>query len=356
MQIKNTHPDRYIHIDALRAIAILGVMIIHSIALYLGPYWVNNIWNYLHFVVVAFVICSGYVITKAYFGKLNLNNLKSWYLKRFIRLYLPYAIFVIIYGLLSNIFPMMLQGRGLKFHPEFVFSSLIFIGDIDIGWLPLLFIQLMIITPFLFWILNKKIRTSTLLITLCLLTLVMVFRRIPQSESNIFAWIPWSAIFLLGGIYAKCDNQNKYFPKVFLILAFFSLIGCLVFNFILIQNNQPLTLTLHKYPPDLFYFSYGITLNCIILYLLYRFPPASNTLVRFISFLSTHSYSIFFIHLFFIDLIMTNIKNSSIWSTLVLTIGLTLLFVWGWTKIKLLKLFRLLFTSKKNISGINTQR
>jgi len=128
--------ERYIHIDILRAIAILGVMLTHSLAVFLGPDKINIFWNYLHFVVVAFVGCSGYVTAFSY-KRLGDMNLLSWYGKRFIRLYIPYALYVVSFALLGLLLPVFFHYTGISYTGKFFLSSFLLTGGVDVGWLTL---------------------------------------------------------------------------------------------------------------------------------------------------------------------------------------------------------------------------
>ena len=133
--------SRAYSIDILRAFSIIGVMVIHSLALFLGPSAVNQLWNYLEFVVITFVACSGYVTWLSFSN--GHKSLLPWYGNRFVRLYIPYLLYAAVYLVL----------HGMLFHTSFFVSSLFLTGGIDVGWLPLLFLQLALITPVLILIL-----------------------------------------------------------------------------------------------------------------------------------------------------------------------------------------------------------
>lgn len=264
-------------VDFLRAIAILGVMVIHTLALCLGTPAVNQIWNYLHFVVVAFVFCAGYVTPR----KTSLQ----WFIKRFKRIYFPYVLYVAVYSAIH------------RSSPQYILSSLLLISGIDIGWFPLMFLQLTVITPLLLHLKKYRVHVG---ISLIAFTLVTTFIRIPESYSRLIAWLPWSLIYLMG-----MEHMLTILQAGFLLWLLFLPFGL------------PTTLTLHKYPPDLYYFSYALGITGLLYQVSKIIRP--NALIQF---LSIHSYGLFFVHL----LVLQVLPHSNILVTLVVSIGSSILF------------------------------
>ncbi|HUD20295.1 MAG TPA: acyltransferase [Patescibacteria group bacterium] len=325
--------ERYIHIDILRAIAILGVMLTHSLAVFLGPDKINIFWNYLHFVVVAFVGCSGYVTAFSY-KRLGDMNLLSWYGKRFIRLYIPYALYVVSFALLGLLLPVFFHYTGISYTGKFFLSSFLLTGGVDVGWLTLLFIQLALITPLLVGLLNNKRALILFLTAIGLFTLVTAFFRIPTMYSRAIAWLPWAGIFLLGGILAQRDSAKT--PKSsngILLFAVLSFGTWLLLRFLLSNLHSPLTFTLHKYPPDLFYLSYGIAIAGVMYWVASRYQNRLQSANSPIAFLSKHSYGMFFLHLIILNGITTVTKHGSALFVSFISITLTILMTWIWMKI-----------------------
>ena len=197
--------SRAFSIDILRAVSIIGVMVIHSLALFLGPTAINQTWNYLEFVVITFVFCSGYV-TWLSFTRGNIH-LVPWYKKRFVRLYVPYLLYAGVYIVLHK----------SAMTTPFILSSVFLTGGVDVGWLALLFLQLALVTPLLVWIAKDAKKYTIALFVTAIFALVTIFLPISSSYSRAIAWFPWSFIYLLGMGIAKFDlKRNKH---IFICLA-----------------------------------------------------------------------------------------------------------------------------------------
>jgi peptidoglycan/LPS O-acetylase OafA/YrhL len=318
---RKTPTQRFFHIDIIRAIAIIGVMVTHSLALFLGSASVNVSWNYLHFVVVAFVFCSGYVTVYSYNNITGGVRLLSWYKQRFLRLYIPFVLFLITYILIHR----------LHVSSRYMFDSLTLVGGIDMGWLTLLFLQLTALTPILIAIVRNK-RHCVAAITICgIFTLITTLLRIPSSFSRIIAWFPWSGIFLLGAFIAHKEHTENLRIRYFFLAGGVSFFLWLLFTILLIRFHHPLTLTLHKYPPDLYYFLYGIAIISILLGITKLWKSPNELFIRIITFVSKNSYGMFFIHLISLELFTTYIPHSNIFVITFGSIAGTLLATRLWT-------------------------
>jgi peptidoglycan/LPS O-acetylase OafA/YrhL len=338
--MEKTATKRFFYIDFLRATAILGVMITHSLALFLGPAGINSTWNYLHFVVVAFVFCSGYVTVYTYKHINNGKSLLTWYKKRFIRLYLPYIFYLLIYTFLA--------GRSINLNVRYFLDSITLTGGADIGWLTLLFLQFAVLTPILVMISRNRNRLIVGL-TLCgLFALMTTVVRIPASYSRAVAWFPWLFIFLLGIYFEQKKLYENTRTRYFFILGIGSFCMWFMFTQILNHLNHPLTLTLHKYPPDIYYFLYGIGINSILLGIVKVWKNPGKHLNSIITFVSKYSYGMFFLHLVILQIITKLFVNIHVIPlTLVSVIG-TIGVLWSWN---------FFFSFAKNyVSSINGKR
>lgn len=343
MKNKTPAATRYLTIDVLRAIAIAGVMLTHSLAVYLGSGTINSVWNYLHFVVVAFVACSGYVSARAYLRQNKPAGLK-WLLRRFVRLCLPYYIYVLAYMALAFLFPPFVKGTGIRLTPSFLISSFTFTGGADVGWLPLLFLQFAILTPLFFWLLKDKKLFFAAFVLTGLFSLITVFHPISSTYSRAIAWLPWSFIFLLGAKIAVSEHDQSLKDKTLIFVSCISFFIFLLFDRLLISWNRPLTLTLHKYPPDLFYLSYGIGTSGLILWFVRQMKLRENSIMKVVVFVSKNSYGMFFLHLIILDATTTIMHHPSVCTTVVFSILMTVGLTWIWNEVKKLPFF--LFSSK----------
>jgi peptidoglycan/LPS O-acetylase OafA/YrhL len=312
---------RVFAIDIIRAVAIIGVMVTHSLAVFLGPPTNNFLWNYLHFVVVAFVFCSGYLTMHTYHHLQNGNTLLMWYKKRFFRLYIPFAVYTLAY----------IFTHRIHFLSRFVFDSFTLAGGIDVGWLTLLFIQLTALTPILIGITRNKMYFYSVLSICGLFSLITTFYRIPSSYSRGLAWFPWISIFLLGSYLAQKDHFIRIGARYFVLTGIVTLFLWLFFTAILNNINYPLTLTLHKYPPDLYYLLYGTGILSILLGLSKKWRNPDTLSTAIITFLSKNSYGMFFMHLIVLFVLTKTIPHADVLTVTSLSVGFTLVITKIWS-------------------------
>jgi peptidoglycan/LPS O-acetylase OafA/YrhL len=275
------------HIDFLRAIATVGMIVTHILSYRLGTTITNTVWNYLHFVVPLFIFCSGYISYTHYADtKWTRELLAGWYKKRLIRLLQPYVIFTAIHYAFWKLLPGYFSGLGL-----------------DYGWLVLLFVELMFVTPLYISAWNaRNLRIGLLSLTFAS-TIVLLFVR-PHINYQIYMWIPWSFIYLLSFYAVKQQILTKRYIQIAVGAFIFFVLG----NWVVPHLGQPLTLTLHKYPPDIFYLSYGIGMGAVLLLIepLGIFHQKYVTAV--IRWISRYSYELFFAHYIVIDLVVTILR------------------------------------------------
>jgi hypothetical protein len=322
-------------------------MVTHSFALFLGPTPVNIIWNYLHFVVVAFVFCSGYVTYMSYKRMEGAEGLLHWYKKRFVRLYLPYAVYLMSYGALVLLFPSMISGRGISMTPGFFIQSLLFTDGVDVGWLTLLFIQFALLTPLLMWVVQKNKYLIAGLVVSGGFAAVTLLLRIPATYSRVTAWFPWLFIFLLGIVSAKKEIGGSVRPRMLILSGTLVIAVWYILTVVLSALHRSLTLTDHKYPPDVYYFLYGIGINGFLLAAVIPIIKRASYVIPPVTYISKHAYSMFFMHLIILDMVHTTLPHEEVILTAGLSIALTLLVLWGG-----LSFFAF---SKNYISSVNTK-
>ncbi len=96
---------------------------------------------------------------------------------------------------------------------------------------------------------------------------------------------------------------------------------------ILMYRGDMLTFTENKYPPNIYYLSYGIFLMLIFYVLHRKYGSTIALLQKCFDFLSKHSYSIFFIHFlilgYFLD--FTEYKKMEWWGLFGVVLILTVI-------------------------------
>ncbi len=292
-------------IDALRAVAMLLVIVTHVYSYNLGSAARNAVWNYLHFVVPVLIYCSGYVLYLKYKDtRWTIPGIVRWWKKRAMRLALPYYIFFVLHYLLWLLFPAYFSVFAMQKTFSYVGASLLFIG-IDYGWLPLLFLELMMLSPLLLTLMRSK-EGAIALWGISLGSAMLFFFRQPHTDYRLIMWLPWSAIMLLSFWYARA--AAKLPPRRRLVLSLLAAFICfLLFDagaWIATAWHRDLTLTLHKYPPDIWYLTYGTGIGALLLAATQiRIPYPWIT--QAVTWISAKSYELFFVHYIVVDVFRT---------------------------------------------------
>lgn len=317
------------HIDFLRAFAILAVIVIHVFSDNLTNKLNFYIWNYLHVIIVGFVFCSGYVLYAGYGHKLTKFSLiLSWYKKRLIRLIVPFYWYLLAHYGLMLIFPKFFSGLGLTLSRDFIFQSITLIGGSNLNWLPLLFLQLAILFPLLVVIFHKFRKLFwTYIGVAILITVGFTIWQFPYNHYREVMWIPWS-LFLVIPWYFVLREQKKKSSLVYFFLAMISAV-CFVVLFVTWQHiGRSLTLIDNKYPPNLFYISYEAAGSFFLLGISFWSIFQNKCFVRIYQYISKESYGLFFIHYIVLDFVLSlNKMNSgkiSVWWQVVCVIGVSI--------------------------------
>lgn len=310
------------NIDFLRSIAIIGVIATHVLSYNLTNPLNFFIWNYLHFVVVLFVFCSGYVLTLHYKNNLTTaSDILKWYKKRFVRLLVPFYIYLLIHYLLWILFPHYFSGLGLTKNLHLLLQSIFFIGGIDLNWLPLLFLQLTLLFPLFIKIFTKKTTVILYVLAAIGVTAYFTISPFPHTYYRLVMFIPWSLILLYSMYISKkeqmdtdlSNNINRYFKALF--------VGAVVFISLFVYYSSghiSFVLTNHKYPPDFYYLSYAFTMSLIMI-IASKLHIVEHIRIKRISYyISNNSYQLFFIHYIFLDFTEQMSKQLSISSPVLL--------------------------------------
>ncbi len=300
--------ERYLHIDFLKAVAVVALMIIHIFSYYLDDRLTFTLWNWLHFVVPIFVFASGYLLVSVY--KKYFFDRKSyllWIRKRVMRLLLPYYFFLFLHYFLWWIFPHFFQGLGLSKDLKFIFSSIFLFGGVDFNWFVLLFVQLTILSPLIVFSLKNKKRFSIVFLTSVLFSLYFFFFRFPYQYFKRVMVIPWLMVFYLGiGSFLVERKLKKTNIKRFYVFAL------IIFSFIFLffyYYRPKIVFTENKYPPNLAYLSYGLAMTYFLLFIATLNLIRNKIFKKTISFLGENSYNLFLVHYIFIDFVFSINKN-----------------------------------------------
>lgn len=216
---------RYVHLDILRAFAILSIVFFHTTGMlyanhfpdsketYSSLYFVFNQCYLVNFAMVVFTALSGYLFAISYDveGKYRIKT--NFLCKKLQRLILPYIIFTPIILYTSRFQTTSFQEIGLL-----VINFIIKGGYAHLWYLPCLFWCFVIII-FIYPYLKNRILLITTTFTSFMLAILL-------SKSDVNVWglmhtASWFYFFLLGVVIAKLRNvlQKKYSINIGLLLT-----------------------------------------------------------------------------------------------------------------------------------------
>lgn len=324
---------RFVHIDFLRAIAIVGVILVHTFFNYLTNPVNTAIWNYGEFVVGSFVFCSGYVLYFSVQKLATFRQIISWWKKRFVRILVPFYIYFLIHFLLTLLFPQYFSGPGMQHSWSYFINTLFLFGGNNTNWLPVLFLELAILAPFF---LTTKMRAKWFVAIMFLVSICMTIISFPYSTYRLTMWAPWSLLFVVGGWVAAREKENEDSNKLYIkgILSSGIFFGGL---FVLWQNlHKSLSFIDNKYPPNLFYIFYTFFGTFLVLLLSTYIQPFIPE--KWYVYISRKSYGLFFIHFIVLDFFQKiyAFQNPFLAFIFVAGISIGLCIMWDIAKMKFL--------------------
>lgn len=286
--------DRKNIIDFLRAIAIFLMIFLHTSAYYLGQKYVRLVWDMSHFVVPILVFCSGYIFFSTFLNKTDFNFL-LYIKKRFIRLLTPYYIFLFLF------FIVIFFTQPKKLSPIFIKNSLFLTGAIDLTWFVLLFLYMAVILPILLRFIQKKPILFYIYSLISFTSTIMLLFFTPKTNYLYYMWLPWSLVLIYSYFYLINEKRKKFF-YINIAFGLFLFISSLLIN---LSLNKSIILFNNKYPPNIYYLSYGLTIIGVVSVFFDSIWKKIKIAKDFFYFLSKNSYPLFFIHwivLYFFDI------------------------------------------------------
>jgi peptidoglycan/LPS O-acetylase OafA/YrhL len=311
-------------IDILRGLGILSIIFIHVTAWYTFDKTAYFIWNWGQFAVPIFVFCSTYLFFVKK-GQYEQEGFIKYSLKRLKRLLLPYYWFLVFFFLIYIV------KDFTKIHWQTILMQLtLTTPGTEPNWIVLLFVYLALLMFPLVELWRRARPFFVLYAVLALGSSLFLLSYTWPFNYKLIMWLPWSLIILFSWYFARYENRRFFYPfttfatgLIFLTLYFSrNFFGN---SFLLIGN---------KYPPDLYYLSYGMLAITLIYYLTKK--GIFDFLQKPISFLSFHSYPIFFIHLLLVIAFseFMNIRLLPWWGFFTITFTLAVVIQIGFGKIK----------------------
>lgn len=277
-------------LDDLRGISIIVMILIHTNVNFFSNKWAYNTREISQFAVIAFLFCSSYLALLKPLP--TVSEFFPYIAKRLKRLLIPFLIFFTIYILFSTI------AMGKHFSQSYIVKSYMLTGGIDFNWMVLLFIQMMLVTPFIQY-LNEKNKTGLYIYTFIALISSLIFLKYtPLPFYRSIMWLPWSLVIVYTIYFDRIWNNKMLFMGITLL---FGLIFIITQQFVLVPLHHSLSMYSNKYPPNLYHISYSLFAVNIIYYLSRRKLFSTPLVQGIVDFFSSNSYSLFFIHILVID-------------------------------------------------------
>ena len=304
--------DRNTTIDFLRGFAMLIMVMIHVTAFYLSQKTTYLVWDYTHFVVPIFAFCSAYL----YFERKSDSPFNiSYIIKRVKRLLIPYYFYLLIYFLYLTIF----KHQPLGFVP--ILKHVFLFGGRDLNWLVILFLYFLFLLPFIRFLSNKPLYLWVFTFVSFASSIILLFVKFPY-HFRLIMWLPWSAILLFTYFFVTSKNKIRFM----LISATMWILIYFVGKYLLLGQGKTLVFTENKYPPNIYYLAYGM-FWILVLYIFHnKLSKFIKPVQPFFDFMSRYSYSLFFIHFFFLSVITSTFSYKTIpwWllSSVLLTISI----------------------------------
>lgn len=279
--------ERFKEIDILRGLGIFFIIVVHTASYYLFDKTAFFLWNYSQFAVPIFVFCSCFLFLKKR-EEYTIGRFFFYAKKRLYRLLKPYYIFLLFY------LPVVWVWDPKKANVFWTIKeATLTTGGTEINWAVLLFVFISLMMPPLLYLLQKRGAFFYFYVFLSLVSCILfLFVQLPLNF-RLLMWLPWSLIILFSWFLVAYEKRQWFYPTTILVSG----LVFLYLTYFLKSQGRSLIFIDNKYPPNLYFLSYGIFATTILYLLDKRGFFTVALLRRPINFLSQNSYSIFFIHL-----------------------------------------------------------
>ncbi|MBO5478006.1 MAG: acyltransferase [Clostridia bacterium] len=309
--------ERKVELDYLKVIGIIMIILAHVC---------NNVivYKFRNFDVILLIMISGILVSNKQFD--SKKEVLEYYKKRFFKIIFPTWIFLLI--LFTGNYFANFWNLGIEISVKDIIDSFIFTNDgIRYTWIIRVFTFTALFTPLLCNMkkkMNYKIYWSIMLGLYLLYSILLklnVFNNIQVINLGFNYIVPYVCIIFSLGLYTSDIKKNK--------LLVISLINIAVYIIleVILKVNTIEGMKSFKYPPSLYYLTYGIGISLLLYYF---FKYIINNKLRtssIISYISKNSLYLYFIHIPFLQLTSKIEEYSIIRFFIVLGCSLVTLFV-----------------------------
>ena len=284
--------DRNYRIDVLKTIAILLIILAHVCE--------NNLIIQIRtFDVTLLVMISGYLA----YNNRNIDLILKYYIKRIKRLILPTWIFLTLFFIIIYILKKEMLTKDL------ILSSYLLIGGIGYVWIIRIYLFCMIIAPLLKKIVEKYNANYILIISILIYIIYELISSFFIDSQNILIKyivlyiIPYGFVYIIGMIIRKDDKNILNKMLITLPIMFLT-----CFIILYKKANRIELINAMKYPPRMYYISYGLVISLILFKMLEKLKIKENKMIAFISSSSLWIYLWHIIVLFTINYVFKDIN------------------------------------------------
>lgn len=285
--IKISKKSRDINIDMCRAVFSLLIILAH-----VNP--PELILNIRSFDVTALVILSGMMIRE----NINRSNYFKYILKRLKKLLIPTYILILIVGVGSYTVCELL-GKSHIFSVSDIMESFALVDGIGYVWIVRVYLLIAMVSPLIVRI-NKKVKSDFTIILISIIGILLneFLKNLFLNINNYFIkdillyLIPYSMVAILG---LRCYRNVITTKKIIIIytIIFF------VYQISMIKLGEGFKPTDFKYPPNLYYLSYGVMIGLTIYYFLikFKFNIKNIRILNIVQWVSENSFTIYLSHI-----------------------------------------------------------
>ncbi len=280
-ELLNDDNKRIGYIDFLKFIGLTGIIIAHVEA----P---DIVMMFRSFDVPLMVIISAILASYSY--DCSYKNNRKYYFYRLKRLIIPTWLFLVLFFLFE--FFLTRQIHDIEYY---VNSFLLTRYGISFVWIILIYLYCALLIPFFSRYLNSIKKSFLIILIYIAYELAFYFQILTQYriiDTTFYYIIPYGCLAYIGYNYSNMSKKSKYII-LFSQLTIFGIL--LVYYWSKVGTIQLISTA--KYPPRLYYLSYGIF--CSFLFLLFCENKSLNIYNNhIIMFVSVHSMWIYLWHIF----------------------------------------------------------
>jgi len=288
---------RDVRIDFLRGLGILLIILAHVSP----PQWLNQIRS-LDVPLMSMLIGMSFALSIKY-QKKSSDSYFHYLFKRFKRLVIPAWVFVTLYILFTS----FLSG-GFKYNLQEIIEFYTLLSDSYV-WIIRIFFTIAIISPLLI-ILTRLIKTlnQKILVTVLLLFIQVILVTLNGQFSGTFGYlfeklIATSFGYIIASLVGMLVVEHSQKENVL-----FSYSMILLFLLVGFGKGSPL-LGSEKYPPTIYYLTYGIGISVLLLYIT-SYSNIGNIINNKVTmWFSKHSLEIYYWHIFPLTFLKSEAPN-----------------------------------------------